>query len=319
MPNPKQYHVVANMQQDFTEAEKAQARLNIGAAAAGSMASIDRTDVRGDTFDVDELHFRQKGVSTANIVAGSTDLGSTVPLPTLASEEGKVPVAYFRDGRGYYLLERIIPAHTQNDAAKVLSVDSTNALKWVALSLPSYTAGEGIDITGSQISWDYSVGRNLHLNQNKAIQTNLPGGLFDAPATASSSFNPISGANFAGAFRLACRLNTNGTYELAISYTASGTSSTVTFIGTETVIGTDDSITVNQAAYIADQVYYTPSRRFGDTASTPFDPTIHKAIIYNGIAQIGPTSDCKIAIWNDNGNVKISMTAIEVGKVGATN
>ena len=101
---------------DTTDAEKKTARDNIGAAAAGDVASIDRTDIQGNTIDVDELHFRQKGVSTAQILAGSTDLGSTVPLPSMASEEGKVPVAYFRDGRGYYLLERILPSHSDADA-----------------------------------------------------------------------------------------------------------------------------------------------------------------------------------------------------------
>jgi len=90
------------------------------------------------------------------------------------------------------------------------------------------------------------------------------------------------------------------------------------FAGLLTVIGLDNSITTNQAEYISENAYYTPSTRFGGNASTIFNPASHKAIIYNGIAQIGPTSDCKIAIWQDNGAVKVSFTAIEVGKVGST-
>lgn len=183
-------------------------------------------------------------------------------------------------------------------------------------------AGNGIVVTpaagGNTVAWEYTVGRNLHVNQNNAIQTNLPGGIYDAPTTMSNSFSALEGANFAGAYRLACRHNTNDTYELALIYTASGLTSTITFIGTETVIGTDNSVTTHAAAYIGESAYYTPTQRFGGTASTPFNPTNHKAIIYDGIARIGPTSDCKIAIWNDNGAVRISFTAIEVGKVGST-
>lgn len=185
------------------------------------------------------------------------------------------------------------------------------------------TAGNGIVVTGAPgsntVAWEYTVGRNMHVNQNNAIQTNLPGGIYNAPTSANNNFTVLQGADFAGAYRLECRHNTNDTYELALSYTASGSSSTITFIGTETVIGTDDSVTTHAAAYIGESVYYTPSQRLGGTASTPFNPASHKAIIYDGIAQIGPTSDCKIAIWNDNGTVKVSFVAIEVGKVGATN
>ena len=163
------------------------------------------------------------------------------------------------------------------------------------------------------------IGRNLHLNQNNYVQTNIPGGVWDAPTNRSNSFTALSGANFAGAFRLACRHNPNDTYELALVYTASGMSTTITFIGTETVVSTNNTVTVNQAAYIGERTYYTPSVRFGYNSSTIFNPTQHKAIYYSGCAQIGPTSDTKIAIWNDDGTIKISFTSIEVGKVGATN
>ena len=93
---------------------------------------------------------------------------------------------------------------------------------------------------------------------------------------------------------------------------------TITFIGTETVISTSNTITVNPAAYI-ERAYYTPSVRFGYNASTVFDPTQHKAIYYSGLAGIGATSDTKIAIWNDDGTIKVGFTSVEVGKVGATN
>lgn len=164
-----------------------------------------------------------------------------------------------------------------------------------------------------------TAGRNMNLNQYGAMQTNLPGGLFDAPASQSNDFERLNGADFAGAFRLACRHNTSDNYELAIAYTASGMTSSYSFIGTETIIALDNTVTTKQAAYIGESCYYTPTVKFGGYTSTAFDPTRHKAIIYNGIGQIGPTSDCKIAIYSDaNSNVKIAFTAIEVGKVGST-
>ena len=180
---------------------------------------------------------------------------------------------------------------------------------WTRLDT-SVSQYNGIEIDG--------IGRNLHLNQNKYVQTNFPGGLFDAPTSMSNSFERITGSDFAGAYMLGCRYNTSGTYELALIYTASGMTGTYSFIGTETVIGLDNSVTVNQAAYIGLTSYYTPTQRFGGTAATPFNPSVHKAILYSGLAEIGPTSNTQIAIWQDNGDVKIGMTSIEVGKVGST-
>ena len=322
----QQNKVAVNLAQDFTDVQKAQARTNIGALGTADVLTAERLRWDSSTpVDVDVIHFNQKGVFTAQIVADTTDMGSTVPLPSLSSDEGKVPMAYYRDGRGYYLLERIIPSHTATaDAGKFLTVDNTNALKWSAVTIPSYTAGTGIDITNDQISWEYTVGRNLHINQNNQIQTNIPGGLYDAPASQSNSFSELTDASgnraeFAGAYRLTCRHNPNDTYELALKYTASGTSSIITFTGTETVVMTDNSMSIHPAAYISEYAYYTPSRRFGaDSGSTIFDPSVHKAIIYQGLAQIGPTSNTQIAIWQDNGVIKISFTSVEVGRVGST-
>ena len=169
--------------------------------------------------------------------------------------------------------------------------------------------------TGVQID---GVGRNLHLNQNNYIQTNLPGGIFNAPTSASNSFTAINDAKFAAAYKLGVRHNPGDTYEIALIYTASGLSSTITFIGTETVVGINDSITVNPACYINDPTYYTPSTRFGYNVSTVFNPTTHKAIYYNGLGNIGTCCNCQIAIWNDNGTIKVGFTAIEVGKIGST-
>lgn len=163
------------------------------------------------------------------------------------------------------------------------------------------------------------IGRNLHLNQNNYVQTNIPGGIWDAPTSMSNNFTALSGANFAGAFRLCCKHTTSDTYEIALSYTASGTSSSITFIGTETVVASNNSVTVNQAAYIGERTYYTPSHRFGYNSSTVFNPDQHKAIYYTGLANIGTCCNTQIAIWLENNTVKVGFTAVEVGKVGATN
>ena len=252
---------------------------------------------------------------------GDVDLGFVVPpVVSAPSEDMVLTMANGNTVPTWSPAPGEVPQMKDLVAGNGISITPGASIVTIAANL---TGGNGITVTpaagGNTVAWDYTVGRNLHVNQNNAIQTNLPGGLYDAPTAMSNSFTALQGADFAGAFRLGCRYNTNGTYELALIYTASGLSTTITFIGTETVIGTDNSVTTNAAAYIGESAYYTPSMRFGGTASTPFNPTTHKAIIYNGVAQIGATSDCKIAIWNDNATVKVSFVAIEVGKVGSTN
>ena len=252
---------------------------------------------------------------------GDVDLGFVVPPVVSAPTENMVlGMASGNTVPTWGPAPGVVPPLKDLVAGNGISITPGESIVTIASNI---NAGNGIVVTpaagGNTVAWEYSVGRNLHVNQNKAIQTNLPGGIYNAPTAMSNSFTALQGADFAGAFRLGCRYNTSGTYELALIYTASGMSTTITFIGTETVIGTDNTVTTHAAAYIGENAYYTPTQRFGGTAATPFNPNSHKAIIYDGIAQIGPTSDCKIAIWNDNGTVKVSFVAIEVGKVGATN
>ena len=252
---------------------------------------------------------------------GDVDLGFVVPPVVSAPTENMVlGMASGNTVPTWGPAPGVVPPLKDLVAGNGISITPGESIVTIASNI---NAGNGIVVTpaagGNTVAWEYSVGRNLHVNQNNAIQTNLPGGIYNAPTSMSNSFTALQGADFAGAYRLGCRYNTTGTYELALIYTASGLSSTITFIGTETVIGTDNSVTTHAAAYIGETAYYTPTQRLGGTASTPFNPTSHKAIIYDGIAQIGPTSDCKIAIWNDNGAVKVSFVAIEVGKVGSTN
>lgn len=186
---------------------------------------------------------------------------------------------------------------------------STNS-QWTRTdtSVSNYT---GIQIDG--------IGRNLHLNQNNYVQTNFPGGLWTVSMAQDNNFRRLDNGGFNSTYWLSARFKTDDTYELGISYSGSGTSGTITFVGTETIVALDNSVTVKAAAYIGETVTYSVSSRFGGNESSAFDPSRHKAIYYSGFANIGPASDVKIAIWNDNGTVKIGMTSIEVGKVGATN
>lgn len=289
----QQTKVSTNLQQDFTTDQQKQARKNISASNVKFLTSY---SAYGPIYTTGDTILVSNTTHSLNVEFGDG---------TSQQYAGLVP----------------IPA--SGDVGKILTVTDTNSSYEWEPAPDQYEQGDGIVFipnlsTGkTDIEWEYKVGRNLHINQNDYIQTDLPGGVYNAPTTMSNNFNYLAGADFAGAYRLACRYNTNGKYELALIYTASGISNNYQFIGTETVVALDNSVTVNQAVY-NDLAYYTPARRFGDTASTPFDPTAHKAIIYNGIGLIGPCSDCKIAIWNDNDVIKVAFTAIEVGKVGST-
>lgn len=104
---------------------------------------IIRVTPQGTSFDIDSLKFIQTSTDTAKIQAGSTIVGSTVVQPTLSSQEGKVPVAYYRDGVGYYLLETYkdsrFPDSKSENMNMILTVDehgtavwaNNNAIKWV--------------------------------------------------------------------------------------------------------------------------------------------------------------------------------------------
>jgi len=126
----KQNKVAVNLQQDFTTSEQAQARHNIGAGGAA-----DYTDLSLNTFEVDNIHFVKKSATTFQIKGDSTDFGSTVPLPSIAGDEGKVPVAYYRDGRGYFILEKYkdsrFPDSTSSNAGQTLVVNAQGQAEWV--------------------------------------------------------------------------------------------------------------------------------------------------------------------------------------------
>lgn len=123
-----------NQTGDTTDAEKAQARANIGAIGSGDVPEIIRVDTSSVEHDIESLKFQSQSVSTAIIKGDNADLGSTVPAPTLATDEGKVPVAYYRDGRKYFLLEQYkdprFPDSSSSDYTKILTVNAQGQAVW---------------------------------------------------------------------------------------------------------------------------------------------------------------------------------------------
>lgn len=119
---------------DTTSAEKAQARANIGAIGSSDVPEIIRVDTSSVEHDIETLRFQSQSVSTAIIKGDNADLGSTVPAPTLATDEGKVPVAYYRDGRKYFLLEQYkdprFPDSSSSDYTKILTVNAQGQATW---------------------------------------------------------------------------------------------------------------------------------------------------------------------------------------------
>lgn len=258
--------------------------------------------------------------SSWTFYGGLTGLSKNLAMCITDGNSFNPPIDPAPDGCGYWVLTTV----AQFDQEVV-----TERYATTIDSCPIHAKRADKDAYGDQIDTTYlkiadlpeipTAGRNMNLNQYGAMQTNLPGGVYDAPASQSNSFERLANADFAGAFRLACRHNIYDSYELAIAYTASGMSSSYSFIGTETIVALDNSVTTKQAVYLGETCVYTPTTKFGGSASTAFDPTAHKAIIYDGVGLIGPLSDCKIAIFKDaNDNIKVAFTAIEVGKVGST-
>lgn len=179
-----------------------------------------------------------------------------------------------------------------------------------------YTAGAGLSETTllpsgeHEFSWEYTVGRNLFVNQDNAIQTKLPGGTLDPSST---SWQAIG--NFAGAYRMLARANSDGTYDLGVSYFAQGTSSTFTIIGQQIVAeASSTNLTITKCNYINE-----PVDNLGTRIGPHFDPATMQSLTIEGHAYIGPLSDFRATLWTDGTTVHAAFSAIEVGTVGATN
>lgn len=256
-------------------------------------------------------------VFTDGRVRGDTsDLGVLGPAPS-QSDSGKILEATWAGspaiGTARWVSKPIgVPASAVADEGKVLTVNDQGAAEWQ--NREHYFAGNGLtettdlDTGDITFNWAYTVGRHLVVNPNDQLCVSMPGALDDASALANNLFYPVTNGDFSGAYVLMTRQNANETYDIGLRYIASGTSSTFSFVGTETIVANDNTITVNPAVYMNQTVTYS-GNKFG---SATFNPTTHKAIYYSGLAMIGHISDTKIAIFKDgDGNVKVAFTSME--------
>ena len=268
-------------------------------------------DANGDQIDTTYL-------KSADATSVKKTTASLPPVSTRLSE-----LEIFTDGRirgDSSDMGLLVPYPAQADSGKILQANWSGSpaigrAMWVDKpSVVDYIAGTGLsssvdkqtgDVT---FTWAYTVGRNLTVNPNGHICTAIPGTVGDASTAIDAIFHPVTNGEFAGAYVLMTRKNADSTYDIGIRYIASGTSSTISFVGTETVIANDGTITVNPAVYMNQKVTYS-GNKFG---TTTFNPSTHKAIYYSGLAMIGPISDTKIAIFKDAGDhVKVAFTSME--------
>lgn len=112
-----------------------------GSVGSGGGTSGFYTDLGGNTTFEDDFTFTYDG----HFGMGSMEK-AMVPVSNLGTDEGKVPVIYVRDGRSYYLLERIIPAYTSATNGKILGVQNA-ALAWI--NNPVKIVADSADIPAS--------------------------------------------------------------------------------------------------------------------------------------------------------------------------
>lgn len=272
-------------------------------------------DANGDQIDTTYL-------KSADATAVKRTTASLPPVSTRLSE-----LEFFTDGRvrgDSSDMGLLAPYPSQADSGKILQAKwsgspAIGCAIWVDKpTVVDYIAGTGLSSSVDQqtgdvtFTWAYTVGRNLTVNTNGQLCTAIPGALDDASTTIDAIFHEVTNGKFAGAYVLMTRQNADNTYDIGIRYTASGSSSTISFVGTETVIAKDGTVTVNPAVYMNQRVTYT-GNKFG---TTTFNPATHKAIYYSGLAMIGPLSDTKIAIFKDAGDyVKVAFTSMEAKMV----
>lgn len=109
------------------------------------------TDLGGNTMYQDDFTFTYDG----HFGMGSMEK-AMVPVSNVSSDEGKVPVVYVRDGRCYYLLERIIPSYTSATNGKILGVQN-NTLAWINNPVKIVSDSADIPASGSSDNILYVV------------------------------------------------------------------------------------------------------------------------------------------------------------------
>lgn len=135
----KENYVATNLEQNFTDREKAQARDNIGAAAASAVlppyvsGDYDKTLVINSNGDGVEWNYRLRGRYVESDGQGSTNSYNVRTLTINDNPMNKGLVRMWPDGRSVVICGRLAPEFTSSDANKILAVDSdAHDLTWVA-------------------------------------------------------------------------------------------------------------------------------------------------------------------------------------------
>jgi hypothetical protein len=192
-------------------------------------------------------------------------------------------------------------------------------------SVPGATSGDynkALCWTSNGASWQANypaIGRNLWLNQNFQVQTNIPGAQITLDRVSSSSWTEVG--NFGGSYALMARYYTEAStsyVQVAMRYLASGYTSHYTFVGTQTV-GSGSTVNTKIKKYINTAVVYTP-QQIGDSL-TDAGTSDNDIWMLEGTMIAGSLHDFRCSIWYDSSDSKyhVAFTAVEVGKVGATN
>jgi hypothetical protein len=192
-------------------------------------------------------------------------------------------------------------------------------------SVPNATSGDynkALCWTSNGASWQANypaIGRNLWLNQNFQVQTNIPGAQITLDRVSSSSWTEVG--NFGGSYALMARYYTEAStsyVQVAMRYLASGYTSHYTFVGTQTV-GSGSTVNTKIKKYINTAVVYTP-QQIGDSL-TDAGTSDNDIWMLEGTMIAGSLHDFRCSIWYDSSDSKyhVAFTAVEVGKVGATN
>lgn len=87
-------------------------------------------DDQGHIYSYDSLTITNR----RKVSLDNTEMGYMVPGATLSSDEGKVPVAYYRDNEAYFLLERInglLPTSNSFNYTNILQVNAQGVPEWV--------------------------------------------------------------------------------------------------------------------------------------------------------------------------------------------
>lgn len=316
MSTEKIEKVIANMAQGLTTAEQAQARANIGVvnsdwdAVSGEPGYIENKPVippQGSTVQVWDYGASEPSVVTTLLI------DSDDPEGYAQIKADNVTEGHLVSGPYKGLLDSgINNGSGMGDSTTPLYIDGNGTFQ-TCDSMVTYRDGTGVSIDSSnRLNWDYSVGRNLWLNQNKEIQTNFPSGILDGPD--SSSWTVVG--NLATAHKIMVRANTTGTYDIGLRYNASGTSSTYTFIGQQITTSSGNTALISKKCVNINATVTYSGVQLGDS----FDPSNEESMTIVGTFLAGSVQDLHIVIYKDSSNVvHVAFSSVEAGKVGATN